>query len=442
MSNSEEKEGKYNERIYLLKEEISTTMDRIENMPRELASTQEQLATLEIEIEARKKELTRLENIQKRLTKTLQYKDEFVSVLAHELRNPLTPIIHSVEILRLERNNDKKLMDILDVIERQAKNISIILKNLLDTSRAAHGKISLNMQPVDIKDILEHAIGTVKNLLEESGHTLTVAWLPSPISIMGDPLRLEQIFVNLLSNCIKYTERDGEITINVFQENDDVVITIKDNGMGITPEVLPYIFELFAQANQELAGRKGGLGVGLMLARALAELHGGTLIAASEGKNKGSLFTVKLPIIGSHLHEEIKNTDDQKVVTVKEANPLPRKRVLIIDDNEKLIETFEKLLHALNQHVRAANNAETALSIAKEYLPEIVFMDISMPDMEGFELVKKLKKIPELSQTYFVALTGLGDKKIVQKCLNAGFNQHLLKPIGSETIRDVLHRET
>jgi CheY-like chemotaxis protein len=177
-----------------------------------------------------------------------------------------------------------------------------------------------------------------------------------------------------------------------------------------------------------------------MLARAFTELHGGTLIAESEGLNKGSVFCVRLPILESHEHVKGESTEDQeRSLPETQPLPLPTKRVLIIDDNEKLLETFEKLLRALGQNVHAANNANEALRAAKEHCPDIVFMDISMPDMEGYELVKKLKKISALSETYFVALTGLGDKKIIQKCLASGFDQHLLKPIGAEAIRAVLH---
>jgi two-component system CheB/CheR fusion protein len=432
---------KKNEHVRLLEEEISVIMERIETITKDLASSREQLTILEIEIAARKKDLTSMENAQKKLEGKLQYKDEFITLLAHELRNPLTPIIHSVEILKLTHSDDKELVGIINTIERQAKNISLILKNLLDASRAARGKISLNMKPLDVKEVLEHAIGTVNPLLVESGNNLSAEWLPLRVDIMGDSTRLEQVFVNILSNAIKYTPRGGTITVNVFQETDHILIAIKDNGVGISSESLPYIFDLFMQENQGAVTRKGGLGIGLMLARAFTELQGGTLTAASEGRDKGSVFTVKLPIRSGHEHTG-KSTLGHAASTEEAPIQVSSKRVLLIDDNEKLLETFQKLLRALDQHVRIANNAEDAIREAEAYIPEIVFMDISMPDMEGYELVKKLKKIPSLSQTYFVALTGLGDRKIIQKCLTAGFDQHLLKPIGAEDIRAVLRKNS
>lgn len=439
MPETQKTDERYDQRIHLLEEEISIVMSTMEMMKAELLSSHDQLVTLKTEIEVRKKELSRMESAQKKLAEKLEYKDEFITLLAHELRNPLTPIIHSVEILKLTHGNDRELVEIIDMIERQAKNISVILKNLLDASRAARGKISLNMRPTDIKHVLEHAIETVNPLLLESGSKLEVMWMPLGVEIMGDAMRLEQIFVNLLSNSIKYTPPGGEISLTVTKETDTLIICIKDTGIGISPEVLPFIFDLFMQANQGSVNRKGGLGIGLMLARAFTELHGGTLVAESEGLNKGSVFCVRLPIFNGHEHTEQKDTLEQKKL-MPETLSLPIKKVLIIDDNEKLLETFAKLLRALGQNVCVANNAEDAIREAKEGIPEIVFMDISMPDMEGYELVKKLKKIPSLSQTYFVALTGLGDRKIIQKCLASGFDQHLLKPIGVEDIRAVLYK--
>jgi signal transduction histidine kinase/CheY-like chemotaxis protein len=433
-----DKADKKDERTRLLEEEVSTLMERVETMTRELYSAQKQLAAIRNETELRKKELTQMEDAQKKLEGKLQYKDEFITLLAHELRNPLTPIIHSVEILKLTHGNNKELTSIIDTIERQAKNISLILKNLLDASRAARGKISLNMKPLDIKEVIEHAIGTTKPLLVESGNRLSTAWLPVRVDIVADPTRLEQVFVNLLSNAIKYTPHGGEISVVVLQEADCILVHIKDNGIGIPSEVLPYIFDLFMQANQGSVTRKGGLGIGLMLARAFTELQGGTLSVESEGRDKGSRFTVRLPILGSHGHAAVKSTRGQEKSS--EETPLPIKRVLLIDDNEKLLETFQKLLQALGQNVHVANNAEDAIREASAYIPEVVFMDISMPDMEGYELVKKLKEISSLSQTYFVALTGLGDRKIIQKCLTAGFDQHLLKPIGAKEIKAVLRK--
>jgi CheY-like chemotaxis protein len=383
-----------------------------------------------------------MENAQKKLEGKLQYKDEFITLLAHELRNPLTPIIHSVEILKITHRNDKELVSIINTIERQAKNISLILKNLLDASRAARGKISLNMKPLDVKEVFEHAIETIKPLLVESGNNLSTEWLPLRVDIMGDPTRLEQVFMNLLCNAVKYTPHGGKISVSVSQEADHILVSIKDTGIGIPHEVLPRIFDLFMQANQGSVNRKGGLGIGLMLARAFTELQGGTLTARSEGLGKGSVFEVRLPILGSHGYAAVKSAWSQEISGEEGSLPLPKKQVLLIDDNEKLLETFQKLLHALGQDVRTANSAESAIRAAQEHTPEVVFMDISMPDMEGYDLVKKLKEIPSLSQTYFVALTGLGDRKIIQKCLTAGFDQHLLKPIGVEDIRAVLRKNS
>lgn len=424
--------AKNSERVHLGVESISPAVRQIKKSGERVSH--KKLVDANIDHEAHKKELVRLHKTQKMLAGKLQYKDEFITLLAHEVRNMLTPIMHSTEILKLMHRNDGECAELIHTIERQAKNISLILKNLRDESRATRGKIQLDMQPIDIKTVLEHAICAVKHLSADSENTITVTWLPVQIEIMGDTLRLEQVFINLLSNAIKYSPRGSEIVVKVFQETEHVLVAIADSGIGISPEALPHIFNLFMQSQEWRKQGQGGLGVGLTISRTLTMLHGGTLTAQSDGLGKGSVFTVRLPFIGcpTGLTTTNKSAPEEPML------PLPIKRVLIIDDNEKLLGIFKKLLQALQQDVRAAHTVEQALLAVKEHAPEVVFMDLSMPEMDGFELVKKLKEIPSLAQTYFVAVTGLSDKKAVQKCFASGFDQHLLKPISLEDIRAVL----
>ncbi len=411
-------------------EELQSINEELGTMKEELESSNEELITLNAEVVARNNELNRIDEAKRTLIKTVEGKDQFISILAHELRNPLTPIIHTIEVLKLERMSDVELMQSLAVIERQSNNISLILKSLLDTSRAMQGKITLNKSILDPKALLEHAIETVKPLLLSSEHTLDVVWLPAMPALKGDGLRLEQVFVNLLSNAIKYTPDNGKITIGVSEDHDYLSVSIKDNGIGIEPAMQSKIFNLFMQGNQDNTRIKGGLGVGLMLSRLLVELHDGSLIVRSSGENKGSEFIVHLLLLKEGRENWITNERE------RELNPshIKGKRVLVIDDHVLLADTFAKLLRALHQDVQVAYDADTALSVAASFVPEVVFMDLSMPIVDGFALIKMLKRIDVLKDTYFIALSGLGDKTTISKALQGGFNKHLMKPASAQEI--------
>ena len=418
-----------NEETMSANEELQSINEELETMKEELESSNEELITLNEEVGTRNDELSRLDEAKRALIKTVESKDQFISILAHELRNPLTPILHSIEVLKLERARDKELLRTLGVIERQSNNISLILKSLLDTSRAMQGKITLQKTSVDPKKLIQNAIETVTPLILAASHTIEVEWLAAEPRIEGDALRLEQVFVNLLSNAIKYTPDHGKIWVSVSKTKESLDVSIKDNGIGIATETQSKIFNLFMQANQDNTRIKGGLGVGLMLSRLLVELHKGTLTVKSKGEGHGSEFIVRLPLLGDNKAGHLPVRVHQYEVTRHKG-----KRVLVIDDHILLADTFMKLLTALNQEVRVAYDAQTALEQAMDFIPEVVFMDLSMPVVDGFQLVKQLKNIPTLKETYFIALSGLGDKPTIAKALESGFDKHLMKPVSAEEI--------
>lgn len=391
------------------------------------------------------KEITERKRLEKDLierTKKLEEadarKNEFLAVLSHELRNPLAPIIASVEGMKLRGVDDPETKRVFDIIGRQAEQMTRLLKDLLDVSKILYEKIELLPEYVDIRGVIRHAVEATKFFIEEREHTLTLILPEEPKYLVIDPLRTEQILMNIIFNAAKYTNPGGKIEVTLSSEkylgNEELRIIVKDNGVGIPTEMLPKIFDLFVQAEKVTKKTKGGLGIGLFLVQRLAKLHGGTITAESRGHNKGSEFVLHLPIKNNLSAHKEERTFTHNMSSTNGNT----KRILVVDDNRDAADSLGKLLSRLGHIVSITYNGKEALSTAKGMLPDIAFVDIAMPEMDGYEVAKKLKKKMSLSQTKLVALTGFGQKEDKEKALRAGFDLHYVKPITLSTLKEII----
>ena len=362
-------------------------------------------------------------------------KDEFLAMLGHELRNPLSPILTALQLMKLrgEAGSERERT----VIERQINHLTRLVDDLLDVARIARGKVELKTETVEIAEIVMKAIEMASPLLEQRTHTLTVDVAKSGLRVEGDTTRLSQVISNLLTNAAKYTPPGGEISIRAKPENDEVVLSVRDTGIGITPEMLPRIFDLFVQERQALDRSQGGLGIGLAIVRSLIERHGGTVSARSEGPGQGSEFIVRLPaIVRTHDIATLTPTPGQML----KATPPPGSaaRILIVDDNEDGAELLAEALLQKGYDTRVAHDAPTALRVAAEFFPEIAFLDIGLPVMDGYELASHLREIPGLAGLRLIAVTGYGQASDRQRTGKAGFQHHFVKPVDIDAIEATL----
>jgi signal transduction histidine kinase len=387
-----------------------------------------------------------------------RHKDEFLAMLAHELRNPLAPIHNAIELMRIKPLNDPQLNWARDVIARQLTSLTRLVDDLLDVSRITRGKINLTRQTVELEALISRAIETVHPLFDEQKHQLTLE-LPEPgVKLFGDSTRLTQAIANVLGNAAKYTDRGGQIIVSAAVRDADVEIRIRDNGIGIRPEMLPYVFELFTQLDRDDGRTQGGLGIGLALVQRLVQMHGGNVSASSEGPGKGSEFVIRLPL----LREEADEPDGQpleaepeplvetlpaengmaSVVTplVKASNARMARRILIADDNNDALESLATLLQLSGHEVFTATNGGTALQSVERHLPEVVLLDIGMPLLDGYEVARRIRAQPWGQRITLVALTGWGQDSDRRRSREAGFDSHLVKPLDLETLTDLLAR--
>ncbi|MBI2048603.1 MAG: response regulator [Parcubacteria group bacterium] len=427
------------EEVMSANEELQSTNEELETTKEELQSTNEELMTPNAELQNRNAHLKSIETSHQKMVpqfklrgEELHRKDEFISILGHELRNPLAPIVHMAELARLHGIKDPEVKHMMDVVGRQAKLMSEVIESLLDAARAQSRKIDIKTEPVDFNTLIHHAIETVQPHLEHSTRTIELQLLDSPTRILLDPLRIEQVIVNLLTNAIKYTAPDGKISLSVTREDGMIVLCVKDNGMGISKEMLPKVFDLFSQENQALTDFKGGLGVGLMLAKTIAELHDGSLTVSSEGPDKGSEFVLRLP-----FNESAETSGAPAGGSIATDVALPKKRIMLVDDNKALADVFGRLLTNLGQEVRVAYDGASALAMVHDFKPEVIFIDIVMPHMSGYDLVQALRKDSSLTETRFIALSGFG-KEFIESSKDAGFDDHLTKPVSVVNLQKIL----
>lgn len=358
-------------------------------------------------------------------------KDEFLAMLGHELRNPLSPIVTSLQLMKLRAPSQFERERA--VIERQVQHMIRLVDDLLDVSRITRGKIELRKVPVELYEVVSHALEVSSPLLESRRHQVDVSVPTRGLLVDGDPERLAQVVSNLLTNAAKYTEPGGQIRLEAERREETIVLSVSDTGMGIPPELLKKIFDLFVQSERTIERAQGGLGLGLSLVRSLVEHHGGTVSAESDGPGKGSRFTITLPVAPGLAEPVIVTTPSMR--SAVRSRP---KRILVVDDNRDAAETLAEALSTAGHRVRMAFDGPAALVVAQEFQPNVAFLDIGLPAMDGYELAHKLRALPWEVQPLLIAVTGYGQPSDRQRASEAGFDTHLVKPVTIETALDIV----
>jgi signal transduction histidine kinase/DNA-binding response OmpR family regulator len=369
-------------------------------------------------------------------------KNEFLSMLAHELRNPLAPIRNSATILRVAMDDPDKLRWAVGVIERQVGHMVRLVDDLLDISRINRGKIRLRREPVDVAAVIAHAVEASRPYIDARRHELGVSLPPQPIAVEGDPTRLAQVVTNLLNNAAKYTEPGGHISVAVEAEggpppHGQAVLRVRDTGIGIPPEMLPTVFDLFTQGDHSLDRAEGGLGIGLTLVRRIVDLHGGSVQAFSEGPGRGSEFTVRLALARRPAGKADADPDCQPGGIAPRPGTSSR-RVLVVDDNVDAADSLGRLLWMEGHVVQLAHDGPTALSAAADFRPDAIILDIGLPGIDGFEVARRLRRRPDANGVILLALTGYGRDEDRATSLEAGFDHHLVKPADTDELRRLL----
>ena len=362
-------------------------------------------------------------------------KDEFLAMLAHELRNPLAPIQNALQIMRMPGVETSIAGKARDMAERQMHHLTRLVDDLLDVSRVVRGKVQLRPEVVELQSVVTRALETAQPVVQAYRHEVTVSLPSEPLWLKADPVRLAQVIANLLNNAAKYTEQGGHIWLAAGMEGTDVVLRVRDNGIGIPAEMLPRIFEMFVQVDRSIGRSQGGLGIGLTLAKSLVEMHGGGVEAHSDGPGQGSEFVVRLPFSSS------RRRDEEKILKAGGGQPTPPSRhILVVDDNRDAAESLAILLGLLRQDVRVAYDGRTALEEARANPPELAFIDIGMPRMDGYEVARRFRQETELRDVTLVALTGWGQEEDRRRTQEAGFNHHLTKPADLDNLQELLAR--
>ena len=376
-------------------------------------------------------DITSRKRVEEELREADRRKDEFLAVLAHELRNPLAPIRSSLHILRLSGRNDPSAEQVSAMMERQVNHMVRLVDDLLEVSRITRGKIELRKEVLDLADVVQSALEISRPLIEEAGHRLTVEIPERPLQLEGDPVRLAQVFANLLNNAAKYTDAGGRIQLTAVTVDQEVEVSVRDTGIGISPAMLPRVFEMFAQVDHGSSRTQGGLGIGLMLVKRLVEMHGGTITAHSDGSGKGSQFVVRLPLSAARRATE----------SVQPEVHLPANgshRVLVVDDNRDAADSLGLLLKLLGTNVQVAHNGPDALAALTSYQPTVCLLDIGMPGMDGHEVARRIRRQPGFRNVTLIALTGWGQEDDRRHSQLAGFDYHLTKPADINALQVLL----
>jgi CheY-like chemotaxis protein/two-component sensor histidine kinase len=355
-------------------------------------------------------------------------KDEFLAVLGHELRNPLSPMVTALELMRLRAPGE--LARERAVLERQVDHMTRLVEDLLDVSRIARGKVQLRREPIDLGDVVARAVEIAAPLLEERRHRLAVDVAPR-LRVLGDGDRLAQVISNLLTNAARYTPVGGEVRVAARAEGGEAVVSVADDGQGIDPSLLPRLFEPFVQGKRDEARTYGGLGLGLTIVRSLTELHGGRVEVRSEGPGRGSEFVLRLPL----------HAGDAAVArprTAGGATGAARRRVLVVDDNRDAADMLAQALDVLGHEARCAYDGLEAVEVARRFDPEIVFLDLGLPVLDGYEVARRLRQGGVRGR--LIALTGYGQDSDRRRSSEAGFDHHLVKPIQLGDVEEVLRQ--
>ncbi len=374
-----------------------------------------------------------LRNRAEALSRADEEKDEFLAVLAHELRNPLAPVFYALRLLDEKPLDDPNRWYIRRIVDRQMRRLARLIDDLLDVSRIRTGKVELRRSRIDLNTVIGHAVEVVKPLAEDRGHGLSFSLAPEPVWLEADPVRLEQVFSNLLSNAVKFTEDGGKIALSVERQPQEVVVRVKDTGVGIPPDLLPRVFDLFTQGDRSLDRVRDGLGIGLTLSRRLVEMHGGTIEARSEGVGRGSEFVVRLPAFLHHGPP----ADEEAAADVEKTSSRPL-RVLVVDDSEDTTELLGTLLEMAGHSIQVAHTGPSALEVASAFRPDAVILDIGLPGLDGYQVAQRLREDPALKSMTLIAATGYGQEEDLRRSREVGFDQHLVKPIDPGELQRLL----
>ncbi|HEV2853470.1 MAG TPA: ATP-binding protein [Thermoanaerobaculia bacterium] len=365
------------------------------------------------------------------LQETDRRKDEFLAILAHELRNPLAPLRNALRILELRGNDAQVLEQTRDIMERQLQQMVRLIDDLMDISRVTRGQVELRKERLDLAAVIRAALETSRPLIEESGHEITVAYPPKPVILHADPTRLAQVFANLLNNAAKYTPRGGRIWLTAERQDQSVLVKVRDTGVGIPDNMLLRIFETFTQVDRSLERPQGGLGIGLALVRSLVELHGGSVVARSDGPGQGSEFIVRLPVDPLPRKARAAEEDGKQVSTVK-------RRILVVDDNKDSADSLAMLLTLQGSEVRTAYDGLEAVAAAADFKPDVILSDIGMPGLDGYQAAQRIREQFHGKRAVLVAMTGWGQEDDKRRSMEAGFDFHLVKPVDLAVLEQLL----
>jgi len=409
----------------------SYSVAEVDERNRIIAGLQQKAAALETESKQRAALETALRSKIDELADVDRRKDEFLAMLGHELRNPLAPVTTALQSMRIHENEPSRVARSREIVERQIDHMTRLIDDLLDVSRITRGKIELREQALVLSSVVEGAIESARPLIEERGHRISLDLPSEPVTFLADPARLAQVFANLLNNAAKYTDLGGRIWVRARVEGNDLVVRVKDDGPGLTNELRKNAFDLLMQGPQTRARARGGLGIGLTLVRRLVELHGGTVEALSEGPGKGTEFVVRIPL-------RLPPVADGAPQVAEIAAAGPRRRILVVDDNVDAAEALGELLRDFGHEVATAHDGVQALDHARLHRPEIVLLDISMPEMDGYEVAKRIRGELSLRGALLVALTGYGEDRHRRLAREAGFDQHITKPVDASKLEELL----
>ena len=359
-----------------------------------------------------------------------QRKDEFLAILAHELRNPLAAVGSGLQLVQLAPSNGEVVREATQTMDRQFRHVIRLVDDLLDVSRIMRNKIELRPEAIELSAVVERALEVSQPVIDEQGHTIEVRLPSEPLQLVADPVRLTQVISNLLTNAAKYTDPGGSISLEAHPEAEQLVLTVRDTGIGISAELLPKVFDIFMQADRGLARSRGGLGIGLQLVKKLVHLHGGTVQAVSEGPGKGSAFTIRLPLGGA---DELRAPE--KAAATLPVNP---RTILMVDDNRDMVDTLASVLRVQGHQVSVAYDGAAALRAIDSKTPEVVVLDLGMPEMDGLEVARRIRSRLTAAEVMLIALTGWGGKADRERTLAAGFDHHLVKPLRLEEFEQLL----
>ena len=380
------------------------------------------------DITARKRAEEKLRQLAADLYEADRRKDEFLATLAHELRNPLAPIRTGLELMKRAGGQAAIIERTRSMMERQLTQMVRLVDDLMDVSRISQGKLELHKERIPLASVLESAWETSRPLIDQMGHELTVTLPEQSIFVDADLTRLAQVFLNLLNNAAKYSARGGHIQLHVERQGSDVVVSVKDAGIGIEADQLLRIFEMFTQIGGSLERSQGGLGIGLSLVKRLVDMHGGSVEAKSEGRGMGSEFVVRLPVVIEESQPQASAVNDES------AGPKSLLRILIVDDNRDSADSLSEMLKTMGSDTRTAYDGRQGVDMAGEYRPDVILLDIGLPELNGYEACRLIRDQPNGKGVVLIAVTGWGQDEDRRRSREAGFDHHLVKPVDPQAL--------